>query len=281
MKNIIIFVVIIIFEIFILGIAAYFLIKDFNKNLKSKKLFETTLFVIFVFLFAASTFALIAKEFPVVATVGSVDAWIGFAGSAMGGCITMLALYFTLKNSEERIQKSQIAALKPCIVCHITNLNPEKTEILIDDYIIEDLAFITCDMRNVSNNIANEIRIVDEFSSIENENGIVERFDQLEEAFGISIYTVSINSGTFLAPQESYNWNTIFHLKSNANGTYKWDGPSFIFQHTIVFSFSDISNTKTYTQRFEYVININMDTENNLLFFLEDVGNFMETEDNI
>lgn len=279
MKSIVLSIVIIIFEILILCITTYFLVKDFNKNLKSKKLFETTLFVIFAFLLVTSTFTLVAKEFPVVALFGSVDAWIGFAGSAMGGCITMLALYFTLKTTEERIQKSQIAALKPFIVCHITNLDPITTELLVENF-IGPFSFIEWDMRNVSNNIANEIRIVDEFSSIENETGVFERNDHLEDEFGISIHTVLFNDGTFLAPQESNNWKTNFFVEPNEDGSCKFGSNLFVFKHTIIFSFSDISNTTTYRQRFEYTIYIVIGVFSQPCLFLESMGNFMETEDN-
>lgn len=278
MKNIVLLIVFIILGLFILCLATYFLVKDFNKNLKSKKLFETTLFVVYASLFATYTLALAAKLFPVLEPVGSADAWIGFAGSAMGGCITMLALYFTLKTTEERIQKSQIAALKPCIVCHITNLYPDRPEIWIKNC-RNRFGFINCNMRNVSNNIANGIKIIDEYSSIQNEKGIFERNDNLENDFGISIFTDSITSGTFLAPQEFNIWKTNVYIETNADATYKWEGPSFIFKHTVVFSFSDISNTTTYKQRFEYVININIIEESKPRFFLEDVGNFMEPED--
>lgn len=278
MKNINLLVIIIIFEIFILSITTYFLVKGFNKNLKSRKLFETTLFVIFASLFVTYILALLAKRFSFVEPVGSADAWIGFAGSAMGSGITMLALYFTLRTTEERMHRSQIAALKPCVICRITNFNPGTTEILLKKRLIMD--FIEFDMRNVSNNIANEIKIVDEFSSIQNEKGVFKKIDHFKETFGVSIYTVSPSSGTFLAPQESYNWNTIFHLKSNANGTYKFAGHTFAFKHTIVFSFSDISNTKTYRQRFEYTIHIVTGKSRQPRLFLESMGNFMEMEDN-
>lgn len=279
MKNTVLLIVFIILGLFILCLATYFLVKDFNKNLKSKKLFETTLFVVYASLFATYTLALAAKLFPVLEPVGSADAWIGFAGSAMGGGITMLALYFTLKTTEERIQKSQIAALKPCIVCHITNLDP-ITAILLTEKFIEPFSFIECDMCNVSNNIANEIRIVDEFSSIKNETGVFERNDYLEKDFGISIDTFSFNDGTFLAPQESYKWNTSLYITQTKDGSYKWGSSTFSFKHTVVFSFSNISNTKTYNQTFEYVINI-AKVHGQTYYFLDNMCNFLETEDNI
>lgn len=276
MKEIIFLICIIIIASVILAFAVHLIIKDFKENLKSKRLFETTLFIVLAFTIVTYSVALFFKKIDVAEQVGSAEAWIGFAGAGMGGFVTMLALYFTLKSNEETDRKNQVEALKPCVVCHILNLNTEKTEIIIEDFY--DYGFIKCSMRNVSNNIANEIKITDEFSSIEKENGVFENIENLQDDFGISIYTVSINNGTFLAPQEEYNWKTYFSVELNENGTYKLKDSAFAFKHTIVFEFTDISNANAYKQRFEYEININIDVENKLHLFLEDVGNFMDTK---
>ena len=76
-------------------------------------------------------------------------------------------------------------------------------------------------MRNISNNIANGIKIVEEYSSVEIKKDVYKRYDDLLEKYGISIYTTSLNDGTFLAPQEEYNWKTNFGIELTEEGDYK------------------------------------------------------------
>lgn len=89
-----------------------------------------------------------------------------FCRSRYGGLITMLALYFTLKQNQEMNQNSQISSLKPYVACNITNLDSNERKILIKNC-IDNYGFIECKMRNISNNIANGIKIVEEYSSVE------------------------------------------------------------------------------------------------------------------
>ena len=93
------------------------------------------------------------------------------------------------------------------------------------------------------------------------------------DEFGISIYTVAVNDGFFLAPNGKYNWNTNFSVDLNDEGTYMWEGPAFAFTHIIFFEYTDVANLQTYKHKFEFVININIDVENKLHFFLENISN--------
>ena len=130
-------VILVIVVIIVVGLMVYAvrsMVKDFKENLKSRRLFETTFQIVLVYTVATYLVALFFKEFNFLEQVGSVDAWIGFAGAGMGGLITMLALYFTLKNSEEANKNNQIASLKPYVVCRIMNLD-EENRIKIKDYI--------------------------------------------------------------------------------------------------------------------------------------------------
>lgn len=278
MKSIIILVLACIFVVIVLIYAIYLLIKDFNANLKSNRLLSTTIFVVLFSVLGTYLTALLFKRFDIIEQVGSADAWIGFAGAGMGGLITMLALYFTLKQNQEMNRNSQILSLKPYVACNITNLDNDERKILIKNY-IENYDFIECKMRNISNNIANGIKIVDEYSSVEIENEVFKRYDDLLEEYGISIYTTSLNDGTFLAPQEEYNWKTNFCVELNEDGEYKWNDVAFAFKHTIVFQFTDIANLQTYLHRFEIEININVDVNNDLHFFLWNISNSIDVAD--
>ncbi len=278
MKELIILALLGFISVLLTVIAIHLLVKDFKTNLKSKRLLLTTLFVIVFSLVGTYAFALFFKNFKIVDQVGSADAWIGFSGAAMGGLITMLALYFTLKQNQEMTQKQHAVSLKPYVSCHIVNLDKEEMKIKIDKY-IEDYGFIECKMKNISNNIANGVKIVDEYSLVERTKGVEERFDDLFDLCGISIFTVSMNEGTFLAPQDEHNWKTNFCVELNEDGTYKWDGSAFCFKHLIVFELSDAENIQTYRHTFQFELNINVDINDKLHFFLWNINNSITPSD--
>lgn len=248
------------------------MIKDFMENLKSKRLFLTTLFIIMASLMSTYVVAWIMKTYGIVPQVGSADAWIGFAGSAMGGFITMLALYFTLAQNQEMARKQHAAALKPYVSCYITNLDKEEMKLQIDNC-VEGYGFIECKMKNVSNNIANGIKIIDEYFLVQNPKGAEERVDDLFELTGISMYTVSMNEGMFLAPQDEYNWKTNIGVELNEDGQYKWNGSAFDFKYIIVFELADAENVQKYNHTFQYELNINVDINDKLHFFLWNISN--------
>lgn len=77
--------------------AIILLIKQFKSDLKAGRIAATTATVLLFSLVVTYLIALFFKKYEVIEQVGSADAWIGFAGAAMGGIITMLVLYFTLK----------------------------------------------------------------------------------------------------------------------------------------------------------------------------------------
>ncbi len=259
-------------------IAIRLLSKEFSWYLKTKNILMATFFVIYFSLSITYLIALFFKRvpLPLVEQVGTADAWIGFAGSALGGVITMLALYFTLKQTEEQNKTTRVDSIKPFISCDITNIDEEERKIIMTDY-INNYDFIKFKMSNISSNIANGIKIIDEYSLIQEENGKFRKYDDLYDDFGISIYTVSLNDGFFLAPNGEYNWNTNFAVDLHEDDTYMWEGPAFEFTHILIFQYTDVSNLQTYKHKFEFVININIDVENKLHFFLENISNTIET----
>ena len=248
------------------------MIKGFVEDLKSNRLFLTTLFIIMSSLVGTYLLAWIFKNYDIAEQVGSADAWIGFAGSAMGGLITMLALYFTLSQNQEMARKQHAASLKPYVSCYILNLDKEEMKLQIDNY-IEEYGFIECKMKNISNNIANGIKIIEEYFLVQNSGGVEERVEDLFDSTGISIYTVSLNEGMFLAPQDEYNWKTNIGVELNEDGGYKWDGSAFCFKHILVFELADAENVQKYKHIFQYELNINVDINGKLHFFLWDISN--------
>ena len=278
MGTLITLIVMFVITIIILTYAISLLSKEFKANLKANKILSTTVFVVLFSAIVTYIIALIFKRYNIIEQVGSVDAWISFAGAGMGGFITMLALYFTLKQNLEMNQANKITSLKPYVSCSITNLDDEETKILLNDY-IDNYDFIKCKMKNISGNIANGIKIADEYSLVETKRDVFQRFDDLLDLYGISIYTVSINEGTFLAPQDEYNWKTNICVELTEAGEYKWPSSAFAFKHIIVFEFKDVENLQAYNHIFEFEININVDTEGKLHFFLWNISNSIKVVD--
>ena len=263
-------------------IAISLLVKELKERLKTYKILSLTVLVIFLFTSATYLIAIVCRDLRdlnIIEQIGTSDAWIGFAGASLGGVITMLALYFTLQQNSQIMQNQYKASIKPYVFCDIVNLDESRTEILIDNY-INDYGFIHCVMKNISNNVANAVKIIDQYSLVEVEPGVEKRYDDLYELIGISIYTVLMNEGTFLSPQGEHRWKTNFSVEQNDDETYKWDGSAFCFKHVIVFQLSDAENMEKYLHKFEYEININVDVDNKLHFFLWNMNNSVTHNDN-
>lgn len=214
----------------------------------------------------------LCKTLGIIDIIGSSDAWIGFAATIISGAITMIALYITLTHEREMREYNHIEAIKPYISCHISNYNAEERTISVGAC-VNNYGHIKGVMKNISNNIGNII-LKGEENSKENADGVYEKIDDLEN-FGISIYTVQLDSGFFLAPQETYEWNTNFSLYVDDAGEFKMPDNAFSFKHSIFFEVTNVSNTDTYTFQFDFEVNINIDINNNPIIFLEKQNNII------
>lgn len=228
----------------------------------------------------ASTY-LIAKCFKnqaVISPIGSVDTWISFAGSIIGGSITMIALYFTIKQEHIMIKKNTELSVMPSIYCELQNNiisnNTNDKELVIDDC-INNWGFINWDMINSSDNLANNVRIVDQFYYLPKPNSKEKAYIQIEnlDEYGISLYTILYEDSIFIPPHNKQSWKSNFMIEPNDDGTYKFGGPAFIFKHAIIYKYTDVLESREYTGRFEFEFNINVDTENKLHFHLWDSSN--------
>lgn len=249
--------------------------KDLKSQLNSTKFLIASLFLIAlspVFTYIILIIAKFFKKFQVIDAIGTADAWISFAGSIVGGSITMFALYVTLKHESKIREKNYIDSIKPYVSCHIVNYKADKREIDIDEC-VNDFGHIQCIMKNISNNIGN-IKLKDQFSGLKSEDNHFTKAD-IWEQFGISIYTVQVDDGFLLAPQESYKWDINFKLESNEDGKYKFkDGSSFWY--TILYEITDVSCIDTYTFRFDFEFCINIDNDDKPIIFLDRQNNSIE-----
>lgn len=100
--------------------------------------------IVYLFLILASNLSLFYVR------IGGEDAWIGFAGSIIGGSLTMLALVFTLKQQDD-IRKSD----KTLSIMPILSIEPENGT--GKDFNIDVRKFV---ILNLSNNHAIDARII-------------------------------------------------------------------------------------------------------------------------
>lgn len=266
-------VLVVIFVVACLIYAFCLTVKEFKTQIDSRKVLRITfLWAIFsplvVYLFVLC--GRLCKTFDIIDAIGSSDAWIGFAGSIIGGAITMIALHITLAHESETREYDHIEAIKPYISCRISNYDAEKRTISVGEC-VNNYGYIKGIMKNISSNIGN-IKFKDEEISIENAEGVYEKVDSLEN-LGISIYTVQLDNGFFLAPQDTYEWNTNFNLEVDGAGEFKLPDNAFSFKYSIFFDITNVSNTDTYTFQFDFEVNINIDINNNPIIFLEKQNN--------
>lgn len=273
MKDIIILccICIAVFVLLVWGVGL--LIKDFKELLDAKKVLRATAFVVifapivtYIILYVSR----MMKDYQWVDAIGSADAWIGFSGSIIGGSITMLALYLTFRHEREVGRQQYIDSIKPYISCRIANYNKDEQTIDVGKC-IDDYGFIKCKMKNISNNIAN-ISYGDQYVSLEREKGVYEKQENLNQ-FGISIYTVQLDTGFFLAPKDDYKWNVNFNIELDDEGNYKFKDSAFAFRYTILFEITDVLKADTYIFEFAFDININIDINGKPILFLDNQSN--------
>ncbi|MHC1735211.1 MAG: hypothetical protein AB9921_06015 [Erysipelotrichaceae bacterium] len=142
------------------------------KNLSDEyeKIIKITVLLIISFTVFAYLAALFSKTvIPKVFAVGSVDAWIGFAGSILGGSITMVALIFTLlgdtRKSIEQKNHQEILLAKQSfptleIIDNSFNSNEERKIKLfkIDEKRAELRSYHHYSIQNDSNYIAKDVK---------------------------------------------------------------------------------------------------------------------------
>ena len=244
---------------------------------KIRSLFFWSGLVIIISTIITYSLALIFKKFDILEKVGSADAWIGFAGSAMGGIITMLVLYFTLKSNDENNRKVYNATLKPYLICKTIEDKNGNTEHYAfrshSSSILADTPRINCEIHNISNNIANKIRLLDSYPVL-NVNDGSETCNNEIESCGIKVDIEFTKDNMFLAPNGTFNFYMYISILENKDGTDKWKISQFESNHIVVFEFTDIIN-QTYKQAFEFKVKIHYTNISDAPFMIsiEDVSN--------
>ena len=233
-----------------------------------------------VFLSPMATYLIVAyaRNQDVITPIGSSDTWISFAGSIVGGSITMIALYFTIKQERVAIKKTVELSIMPTIYCELKNgvmsNNTNCKELVVSDC-LNNYGILNWAMINCSDNIANNVRIVNQVFYLPKSNSEKKAYIEIAnlDAYGISLYTILYGDSIFIPPHKKQSWRSNFMIETNDDGTYKFGESSFTFKHAIIYKYSDVTGDKEYTGRFEFEININIDNENIPHFFLWDLRN--------
>lgn len=154
---------ILIFVTYMIGITATILSSENEKLLD--RIFNFTIFIVFNSPLFIYTIALIFKTFSEsFIRVGDANVWIGFAGSIIGGSMTMFAIIFTIQNQDNIESKKVIPHLSIDIsdFYNIEN-NLLLTTIRINDEKIQlgghDSCWINFNLTNNSSHIAKDIKI--------------------------------------------------------------------------------------------------------------------------
>lgn len=198
----------------------------------------------------------------------SIDGYFSYLGAVLGGFVTLLVLYFTIKNEKENIKEERKLNIKPYLYCDLLNYDKDKWKINIDNC-VNDYGKIEWSMNNFSNNIANNIKIIEEYSEVEGKKISSSDMDK----YGVQIFTVLLQDNIFLPPNGVKIWKTNFTLIKDKSGDFIIKNGAFMFMHRIIYQYSDAPNDILYKGMFSFEININIDRQGKAYFFVESINN--------
>ncbi len=222
----------------------------------------------------------ISLKFDYIYILGTADTWINFFGSLFGGSITMLVLYYTIKESNAAENRNRIETIKPCVIGEFTSYDETERELVVSDC-VNNYDFLQWKLSNISNNLANDVRIIDEYSLLQDVNyEFTIRSNDLLEEYGISIYTVILDEGVVIKPGGLKNYKTNFSLEKDINDNFKF-GNALMFQHCLIISYYNIENSMVYKTKFDFIININIDINDQPHLFLWSISNkYIDSQSN-
>ena len=210
--------------------------------------------------------------------IGSVDTWISFAGSIIGGSITMVALALTINYESEARKKEELRQIKPVLVGEPIYLEDSwgrvSKEFNVNGCIEQDVQ-LPWMIKNVSNNIANNLSIIREYIYLYNTK--TNSYDIEKQglySYGITMLQVILDNNFLLEPNSYQNFNTNFKCEYDNNGEFMF-GNAFNFLYVKKYSYTDVRNIVTYENLFKMELNINIDVDNKLHLF---IGNYYNEE---
>lgn len=203
---------------------------------------------------------------------GTKDSWINFAGSIIGGLITMLVLYFTLVHANKEREEDKIKSVRPFVV-----VNPEcKNNFDTSINESEDDCFYVIDtvVENISDNLVKDLALVEENVYIYNFD--TKEFELLNsDESNYSIMTVLLDECEMIKPHDKVNYHTNFMI---SNYSHAMDDNAVCFKIEMVYRYRDIMDYVEYRHYFQYELNINYKTDGKFILFVQNIQNKLKEE---
>ncbi|MBR1376793.1 MAG: hypothetical protein IJ565_03165 [Bacilli bacterium] len=195
----------------------------------------------------------------------SKDAWLTFIGSIIGGLITMIGVILTIQY-EKRVNKiNQLKDVRPFIVC-----KPDLPDVLYSAKDEEEFRTYNLNVKNVSDNLVKDLRVLSDEVYIYVGNDKYEKVDDSKDS-RYSIFTVLMDTTEMIEAHNvfSYQTNILIH---NYKETSK--SPADTFKVKMLFEYTDILDLKKYRHYLEYNLTINYTREKGkYILFANDIKN--------
>ena len=206
---------------------------------------------------------------------GTKDSWISFAGSIIGGFITMLVLYFTVKQSNMENENNNIKSVRPFILV-TPELNNDFDESIDTDcngcqYVIDTT------VENISNNLVKDLVLEKELVYIYNSS--INDFELLDpDKDNYAIYTVLYNKQDMIKPNGVSKFHTNFIINNYSDAL---EDNAVCFKVVTTYRYKDVMDYVEYKHYFEYELNINYSRDGKFSLFAQDIKNNLVEEKRI
>ena len=205
--------------------------------------------------------------------VFSADGILSFLGAIIGGIIAAISIYATIKRAKEEVREKEIKDVRPFIV-----FKPEFNKDFMEAYNSdEDYCHyaISSTIENVSDNLVNDLRLLDEDVYIYNEG----KFVKLKpNTTNYAIYTVLLDSREMVKAHDKFSFHTNFLID---NYMTESDNSAACFKVVTRYTYRDILDLVEYTHYCEYELNINYTRDHKYGLFYNNLVNRTESYKNL
>ena len=181
----------------------------------------------------------------------SADGLLSFLGAILGGTIAAISIYTTIKRANEDVREKEIKDVRPFIV-----FKPEFNNNFMESYNAdEDFCHyaIASTIENVSDNLVNDLRLLDEDVYIYNDEKDEEEILDPDKS-NYNIYTVLLDSREMVKAHDKFSFHTNFIIDNYSNET-KLSAKKF--KIVTRYTYRDILDLVEYTHYCEYELTVN------------------------
>lgn len=204
----------------------------------------------------------------------SADGILSFLGAILGGIIAAISIYTTIKRANEEVREKEIKDVRPFIV-----FKPEFNNSFMEAYSVDEDSChyaISSTIENVSDNLVNDLRLLDEEVYVYNDEG--KRVKLEPDATNYAIYTVLLDSREMVKAHDKFSFHTNFLIdnymeESNTGGA--------CFKIVTRYTYRDILDLVEYTHYCEYELNINYTRDHKYNLFYNNLVNRTESYKNL